>query len=78
MLHVLTLGSEALAAVEPIHRTVKDLMRPAKVRHRRHRITASYVHLADAHLVEAAKKMVTIITKAMTRRLTVVLSPYIL
>ena len=33
--------------------------------HRRHRTTAGYAHLADAHLVEAAEKVGRIITEAM-------------
>ena len=33
--------------------------------HRRHRTTAGYAHLADAHLVEAAEKVGTIIVNAM-------------
>ena len=33
--------------------------------HRRHRTTAGYAHLADAHLVEAAEKVGTIIANAM-------------
>lgn len=33
--------------------------------HRRHRTTASYAHLADAHLVEAAEKVGSIIAEAM-------------
>ena len=33
--------------------------------HRRHRITAGYAHLADAHLVEAAEKVGRIIADAM-------------
>ena len=33
--------------------------------HRRHRTTAGYAHLADAHLVEAAEKVGSVIAKAM-------------
>ena len=33
--------------------------------HRRHRTTASYAHLADGYLVEAAEKVGMIIAKAM-------------
>ena len=33
--------------------------------HRRHRTTAGYAHLADAHLVEAAEKVGIIIARAM-------------
>ena len=33
--------------------------------HRRHRTTAEYAHLADAHLVEAAEKVGSILGKAM-------------
>ena len=33
--------------------------------HRRHRTTAGYAHLADAHLVEAAEKIGNVIAKAM-------------
>ena len=33
--------------------------------HRRHRTTAGYAHLADAHLVEAAEKVGWIIAEAM-------------
>ena len=33
--------------------------------HRRHRTTAGYAHLADAHLVEAAEKVGRIIAEAM-------------
>ena len=33
--------------------------------HRRHRTTASYAHLADGHLVEAAEKIGTVIAGAM-------------
>ena len=33
--------------------------------HRRHRTTAGYAHLADAHLVEAAEKVGTLIAEAM-------------
>ena len=34
--------------------------------HRRHRTTAGYAHLADAHLVEAAERMGAVIARAMT------------
>ena len=34
--------------------------------HRRHRTTAGYAHLADAHLVEAAERVGTVIARAMT------------
>ena len=37
--------------------------------HRRHRTTAGYAHLADAHLVEAAEKVGSIISTAMMRTL---------
>ena len=33
--------------------------------HKRHRTTAGYAHLADAHLVEAAEKVGSIIAEAM-------------
>ena len=33
--------------------------------HRRHRTTASYAHLDDAHLIEAAEKVGAIIAEAM-------------
>ena len=33
--------------------------------HRRHRTTASYAHLADDHLLEAAEKVGAIIAEAM-------------
>ena len=33
--------------------------------HRRHRTSAGYAHLADAHLVEAAEKIGCIIVEAM-------------
>ena len=33
--------------------------------HRRHRTTSGYAHLADAHLLEAAEKVGTIIATAM-------------
>ena len=33
--------------------------------HRRHRTTAHYAHVADAHLVEAAEKVGSIISEAM-------------
>ena len=33
--------------------------------HRRHRITAGYAHLADAHLVETAEKVGAVINEAM-------------
>ena len=36
--------------------------------HSRHRTTAGYAHLADAHLVEAAEKVASIIAKAMFTR----------
>ena len=36
--------------------------------HRRHRTTAGYAHLADAHLVEAAEKVGNVIVAAMTER----------
>jgi len=36
--------------------------------HRRHRTTASYTHLDDAHLVEAAEKVGAVIAKAITNR----------
>ena len=35
------------------------------LRHRRHRTTAGYAHLADEHLVEAAKMIGGIIGEAM-------------
>ena len=35
------------------------------LRHRRYRTTAGYAHLAEAHLVEAAEKVGTIIANAM-------------
>ncbi len=34
--------------------------------HRRHRTTAGYAHLSDAHLVEAAEKVAYIIHRAMS------------
>ena len=34
--------------------------------HRRHRTTAGYAHLADAHLVEAAERVGAVIARAMT------------
>ena len=33
--------------------------------HRRHRTTAGYAHLADAHLVETAEKVGAVINEAM-------------
>ena len=33
--------------------------------HKRHRTTAGYAHLADAHLVEAAERVGSVIAKAM-------------
>ena len=33
--------------------------------HRRHRTTAGYAHLADAHLVEAAERVGTLLAQAM-------------
>ncbi len=36
--------------------------------HRRHRTTAGYAHLADAHLVEAAEKVGRLVARAMERR----------
>ncbi len=33
--------------------------------HRRHRTTAGYAHLADAHLVEAAERVGNIVHRAM-------------
>ena len=36
--------------------------------HRRHRTTAGYAHLADAHLVEAAEKVGSIIADALQLR----------
>ena len=33
--------------------------------HRRHRTTAGYAHLADAHVVEAAEKVGAVIAEAM-------------
>ena len=47
--------------------------------HRRHRTTAGYVHLADAHLVEAAEKVGAVIEIAMRGNLqTTRLSPPII
>ena len=36
--------------------------------HRRHRTTAGYAHVADAHLVEVAEKVGNVIVAAMTSR----------
>ena len=33
--------------------------------HRRHRTTAGYAHLADAHLVETAEKVGSVVAEAM-------------
>ena len=55
-----TAASQAVMAGEGLSQVGKLLG------HRRHRTTAGYAHLADAHLVEAAEKVGTVIAAAMT------------
>jgi len=58
----MTFGSAASQAVM----SGEDLPLVGKLpRHRRHRTTTGYAHLADAHLVEAAEKIGSIIAEAM-------------